>query len=134
MKNFPLWAIIGFLVLTASPAHAGPLDDLLRKMQQPPSETAGGRHLQDQKTTVSGLKEALSIGAENAVRSVSKVDGYFGNELIRIFLPATNPFLQKEAATIFLPMQIKAVLGFVLFWTIILQVILVMPLHQPVIV
>jgi hypothetical protein len=97
MKNIPLCAIIGFLVLTASPAHAGPLDDLLRKMQQQPSETAGDLHLQDQKTTVSGLKEALSIGAENAVRSVSKVDGYFGNELIRILLPES---LQKVADVI----------------------------------
>lgn len=38
-------------------------------------------------TTASGLKEALSIGTGNAVTSVSKSDGYFMNQLIKILLP-----------------------------------------------
>ena len=41
----------------------------------------------DQKTTVSGLKEALSIGTENAVKMVSKTNGYFGNQMVKILLP-----------------------------------------------
>ena len=41
----------------------------------------------DDNTIISGLKEALSIGTENAVKSVSKVDGYFGNEMIKILMP-----------------------------------------------
>ncbi|MFQ5964487.1 MAG: DUF4197 domain-containing protein [Candidatus Scalinduaceae bacterium] len=36
---------------------------------------------------ISGLKEALSIGTENAVNSVSKVNGYFGNQTIKILMP-----------------------------------------------
>ena len=35
----------------------------------------------------SGLKEALIVGTVNAVLKVSKKDGYFGNNLIRIPLP-----------------------------------------------
>jgi hypothetical protein len=38
-------------------------------------------------TLISGLKEALSIGTENAVNSVSKMDGYLGNKAIKILLP-----------------------------------------------
>jgi hypothetical protein len=34
-----------------------------------------------------GLKEALEIGAKNAVSMVSKQDGYFANPDIKIFLP-----------------------------------------------
>ena len=41
----------------------------------------------DESTIVSGLKEALSQGAANAVSSVAKQDGYFGNEAIKILMP-----------------------------------------------
>lgn len=41
----------------------------------------------DNSTIASGLKEALSIGTKNAVGSVSKLNGYFGNETIKILLP-----------------------------------------------
>jgi hypothetical protein len=37
-------------------------------------------------TTVSGLKEALSISTENAVINVSKMDGYLANEAIIIMM------------------------------------------------
>jgi hypothetical protein len=36
---------------------------------------------------VSGLKEALSVATGNAVALTSKVDGYFGNQVIRILMP-----------------------------------------------
>lgn len=35
----------------------------------------------------SGLKEALQIGTENAVKSTGRKDGYFGNSAIKILLP-----------------------------------------------
>jgi RNA binding exosome subunit len=41
----------------------------------------------DDATAVSGLKEALSIGTENAVKNVSQLDGYFGNKMIKILMP-----------------------------------------------
>jgi hypothetical protein len=41
----------------------------------------------DNDTVVSGLKEALSIGTENAVKNVSQVDGYFANKMIKILMP-----------------------------------------------
>jgi len=36
---------------------------------------------------ISGFKQALSIGTEKAVQLVSKQDGYFGNQAIKIPLP-----------------------------------------------
>jgi len=41
----------------------------------------------DEDTIVSGLKQALSIGTEKAFRTVSQVDGYLGNEAIKILMP-----------------------------------------------
>ena len=52
---------------------------------------------------VAGLKQALTIGTDTAVSIVSKADGYYQDELIKIYLPpeaniivenADNPLLQ----------------------------------------
>lgn len=46
---------------------------------------------------IEGLKEALSIGTKGAVGLVSQVDGYFGNEIIKILMPED---LRKVADTL----------------------------------
>jgi len=78
---------LGFfcLFLGSSNACAGPFDvlqDLMRKAPDP-----GGASALDDKTAVAGLREALAVGTKNAVRSVSKADGYLGNRMIKILLP-----------------------------------------------
>jgi hypothetical protein len=69
------------LLLFTIQAQAGILDDVLGKGAQSSSKGS------DDKTTASGLKEALSIGTKNAVKSVSKTDGYFSNKAIKILMP-----------------------------------------------
>lgn len=73
--------------ITISFAHSGPLDSLLKGLPAPTHTFGESPAGPDQKTTVSGLKEALAVGTENAVKSVSRVDGYFGNKVIKILLP-----------------------------------------------
>ena len=48
----------------------------------------------DESTIISGLKEALSIGTEKAVKKTSIIDGYFGNKMIKILMPEN---IQKVA-------------------------------------
>jgi hypothetical protein len=43
----------------------------------------------------SGLKEALRVGAENAVKLTGKTDGYYRNEAIKILLPKNVRSLEK---------------------------------------
>jgi len=43
----------------------------------------------------SGLKQALQVGAENAVKLTGRPDGYFGNEAIKILLPKNLQPLEK---------------------------------------
>jgi len=62
-------------------AYAGMLDNLMKGLGTPSKQGP------DDSTVVSGLKEALSIGTDNAVKNVSKMDGYFGNEVIKILMP-----------------------------------------------
>ncbi len=67
-----------------SPCRAGFFDDLSRKVLSSPAEQSS----LDDNTIVKGLKEALATGTERAVTEVAKPDGYFGNQLIKILLPA----------------------------------------------
>ncbi len=76
------------LLFISCQVNAGLLDDVLSTKGQ---TSAKG---QDDKTTASGLKEALSIGTKNAVNYVSKTDGYFGNSAIKILMPEK---IQKAA-------------------------------------
>lgn len=87
MKVSWLCVLVGSLAIAVPSAFAGFLDDVLKEVQRPVRESATSVDQPDQKTTVSGLKEALSIGTEKAVTSVSRVDGYFGSNLIKILLP-----------------------------------------------
>jgi len=59
-------------------------------------EKALGQSL-DEKTIMSGLKEALQIGSRRAVDTSSSLDGYLGNALIRIAMPDE---LTKTASTL----------------------------------
>jgi RNA binding exosome subunit len=80
MKRIFLVVIILFLSSTPL-SHAGWFDDLLKGFPTSPKQSL------DDSTIISGLKEALTISTDNAVGSVSKVDGYFGNEIIKILMP-----------------------------------------------
>lgn len=69
------------VVLVSSVSYAGLFDSIFKS-----SGSSSSTGL-DESTTISGLKEALAIGTENAVQNVSQVDGYFGNSLIKIMMP-----------------------------------------------
>ena len=71
------------LLLAAPVVNAADMTDLLKAL---PSITSGGS-AQESGTVASGLKEALSVGTKNAVGLLSKKDGYFGNEAVKILLP-----------------------------------------------
>ncbi len=43
----------------------------------------------------SGLKEALKVGAENAVKLTGKTDGYYRNDAIKILMPKNVRSLEK---------------------------------------
>lgn len=87
MKKIAL-VILAVLVCSAVLSNAGVFDSLLKGAGSAPSKGP------DDNTVASGLKEALSIGTENAVKSVSRNDGYFGNKIIKILMPEN---IQKVA-------------------------------------
>jgi hypothetical protein len=88
-RLFRVIAVVSSLSLMwVSVGQAAGLDDLLKGGAKLPGQFSSSSGAgPDSKTTVSGLKEALEIGTSNAVKAVSKTDGYFGNQLIKILLP-----------------------------------------------
>lgn len=96
MKTLLSILIIAVHFLAAPPTllhSADFLTDALKKgLPQLPGSTglptnrSGGSGLDDS-TIASGLKDALAVGTKNAVGHVSKLNGYFGNEAIKILLP-----------------------------------------------
>jgi hypothetical protein len=87
MKNpFKLTCILTVMMaclIFSDPAYAG-WSDILKQVKKTLG-TDSGELSQDK--IGKGLKEALKIGAENAVNKVSVLDGYFGNPEIKIPLP-----------------------------------------------
>lgn len=59
-----------------------------------------------------GLKEALSVGAEKAGKTLSSVDGYFANAAIKILMPDEARQVEKKLRSIGLGRQVdQAVLS-----------------------
>ena len=72
---------IMIIIIFQSICHAGFFDNIMKGIGL--SQEQGS----DNAKVISGLKEALSIGTENAVKKVSMADGFLGNEAIRILMP-----------------------------------------------
>lgn len=72
-----------YVILPASSSQAGFMDKMIRDLGLSGTPATG----LDDATIVKGLKEALSTGTGRAVAAVSKQDGYFGNQMIKIIMP-----------------------------------------------
>ncbi len=90
-KNLIFIILACFLFVPVT--HAGLLD----KAKALEDKFKASRGEPDTNTTIAGLKEALSVGTEKTVKTVSQADGYFGNPAIKIPLPEN---VQKVAKTL----------------------------------
>ena len=89
------------LVASAGWAQAPRLDDMMKGFGNRSKPTVAAPRVAaptvgapDERTNAAGIKEALAVGTENAVKKLSQVNGYFGNEAVRIPLP---PNIRKVA-------------------------------------
>ena len=72
------------LIATSATAQMPNVDDLLKGAG---ALKKGSPTAVDDKTGAAGIKEALAVGTENAVKSLSKTDGYFANQAVKILMP-----------------------------------------------
>lgn len=83
-----VFVLVAAVLLVASPASAQ-LERVLKGLGL--GQQSG---LSDAKIA-SGLKEALQVGTENAVKLTGRTDGYFRNEAIKILMPEQLQTLEK---------------------------------------
>jgi hypothetical protein len=88
--------ILGALIACVASAQMPKLDDLMKGAGTLPKAPAVGSSAgaADEKTNAAGIKEALAVGTERAVNSLSQVNGYFGNAAVKILMPSS---IQKVA-------------------------------------
>jgi hypothetical protein len=90
-------ALLAVVVLGLTPRHAGAqLDELLKQLPQVPGAGRGTAPaaLGDVKIG-EGLKQALQVGTENAVKLTGRTDGYFKNAAIKILMPEKLKTLER---------------------------------------
>jgi hypothetical protein len=76
--------VAGLLLCSPALAQMPNLDSLMKGAD---ALKKGSAPAVDDKTGGAGIKEALAVGTENAVKSLSKSDGYFANEAVKILMP-----------------------------------------------
>lgn len=75
-------------------AQVPDLDKLMKSVPKLPATSGAPAGSPDAKTDIAGIKEALAVGTEKAVNSLSKTNGYFGNQAVKILMPKN---IQKVA-------------------------------------
>ena len=88
--------VCGLLVACTASAQLPGLDDIMKGAGSLTKAPVAGSSVgaADEKTNAAGIKEALAMGTESAVKSLSRVDGYFGNAAVKILMPSS---IQKVA-------------------------------------
>ena len=91
-----LAVVAGALLAGGAWAQFPSLDSIFQGSGTAPKSAAAasGAGAPDERTNASGIKEALAVGTETAVKNLSQVNGYFGNQAVKILMP---PSIQRVA-------------------------------------
>lgn len=82
MKKVVIILMILFVqIVSTHVCHAGLFDTFKKLFSSSKQERV------DENTIITALKEAISIGTDNAIKSVSELDGYLSNQAIKILMP-----------------------------------------------
>jgi hypothetical protein len=96
-----LLPLLAFTML-CSVAQAQNLKALIKKAKDSSGKISVGNVLKSSPSSlsndeiVSGLKEALNVGAENSSRKLSTIDGFFKDAAIKILMPAEAQKTEKK--------------------------------------
>jgi hypothetical protein len=109
-----LIVIVSIALMSGGIAGADLMDKLKQLTGKKDQKSPAGVQVQgngqgaglDKDTVAAGLKEALSIGSQNAVKTVSQADGYFKNPAIKIPLPEKVQKVEKPLRKLGLSKQV----------------------------
>jgi hypothetical protein len=86
--------LLGFVLLVLTTPSFSQTDQISKRLG-----LGDSNGLSDSKVA-SGLKEALRVGADNAVKLTGRRDGYFSNEAIKILMPNSLRPVEKGLRTV----------------------------------
>ncbi len=91
MRNILIirWIIFGSVLSLLTMPVRGQATELSERL------VMGNQGILSDSKIASGLKEALQVGATNAVNLTGKRDGYFGNQVIKILMPKSLRPLER---------------------------------------
>ncbi len=101
--------VLGALIASTASAQMPSLDSIMKGIENL-TKTQSGRSGggSDDKTTGAGIKEALAVGTERAVKSLSGVNGYFGNQVVKILMPDSFQKVANVASKVGFQKQVDA--------------------------
>jgi hypothetical protein len=103
------------VLMTGSQAANAQFGDVLRGAQKAinnAANTGGNRGSYTNGEAVNALREALKIGTQNASGRLSTVNGFFGNQLIKILMPPEAKKVENTLRSIGMGAQVdKAILS-----------------------
>ena len=88
MKKILLYLLLAFLSIQTTEAQL--IKDVLNKVSK---NTSGSSLSNDD--IISGLKEALRVGTDSSTKKLSKLDGFFGDAVIKILMPEEAKKMEK---------------------------------------
>jgi uncharacterized protein DUF4197 len=102
--------LLALLALALVPRRAdAQLDELLKQLPPLPGGTRGsGPSSLGEVKIGEGLKQALQIGTENAVKLTGRLDGYFKNAAIKILMPDRLKTLERALRAVGYDRQVDA--------------------------
>ena len=89
-----LFFLLGMHASGLALAQLPSLDNLMKSVPGLPAAGGKGSGSGSTQTDIAGIKEALALGTEKAVNSLSKTNGYFGDQAVKILMPSS---IQKVA-------------------------------------
>lgn len=117
MKNALSVFLAGSLLLsTFNSADAqgwkGVLKDATKKVTTAAGGAGTGKGSLSEGEITAGLKEALRVGTQNATGKVSAVNGFFGNQLIKVLMPPEAKKIETALRSVGMGAQVdKAILS-----------------------
>ena len=94
MQSRRLFMLAACTLIGPTLAQVPKLDDVMKGSGALPKTPGTAAGSSDLTTDAAGIKEALAIGTEKAVKSLGRENGYFGNAAVKILMPSS---LQKVA-------------------------------------
>lgn len=96
-----LFVLVSFLLSNViSVAQQAGTSGLLKKAGGVLNKVKSGQSTLSNEEIIAGLKEALSVGANNSSSKLSAEDGFFGNQIIKVLLPQEVSKVEKTLKSI----------------------------------